>query len=115
MTGPLGGTTMSAGLADAQAQLQQAVGSAAAVGSGDLAQLAAAYRSSGGGPILAFLGINPFQVLATGAFHTLYWSAVVILLGVVAVIAMQQSLLGRQTMRARHPLASLAQANFRLL
>ncbi|HVW22054.1 MAG TPA: hypothetical protein VHC86_12640, partial [Opitutaceae bacterium] len=113
MSGPLGGTTLSAGLADAQAQLQQALG--ADSGAGDLAALAAAYRASGGGPVLSFLGINPFQVLATGAFHTLYWSTVVILLGVVAVIAMQQSLLGRQTMRARHPLASLAQANFRLL
>lgn len=113
MSAPIGGSTLSAGIADAQAQLQALIapsGSAA-----DLSQIEAAYQASGGGPILASLGFNPFQMLATGAFHTLYWSGVVIFLGITAVIAMQQSLLGRQTIRARHPLAALAQANFRLL
>lgn len=106
----LGGTTMSAGLADSQLQL------AAAAGSGtDPEQFAGAYRASGGGPTLQLLGFNPFQVLASGPGHALYWSLVVIFLGIMAVVALQQSLRGRQTMTARHPLAALAQVNFRLL
>jgi hypothetical protein len=111
--GSLGGTTLSAGLADAQ--LQQAAAISADFGGDSIAQFASAYRASGGGPTLALLGFNPFQILATGAFHYLYWSVVMIFLGITAVIAMQQSLLGRQNMRARHPLAALAQVNFRLL
>ena len=109
----VGGTTLSAGLADAQ--LQQAAALAVDSSGDSLSQFAAAYRASGGGPTLALLGFNPFQIIATGAFHFLYWSIVVIFLGIAAVIAMQQSLLGRQNMRARHPLAALAQVNFRLL
>ena len=105
----IGGTTISAGLADSQLQL---AGGAATDG---IAQLASAYRASGGGPTLALLGFNPFQVVATGPFHYLYWSTVVIFLGIMAVTAMQQSLRGRQTVLARHPLAALAQVNFRLL
>ena len=108
----IGGTTISAGLADAQLQL---TGATASAGGSDIAQLASAYRTSGGGPTLAFLGFNPFQVMATGPFHYLYWSAVVIFLGIMAITALQQSLRGRQTMTARHPLAALAQVNFRLL
>ena len=108
----VGGTTISAGIADAQLQLAGATAS----GSGsNLAELASAYRASGGGPTLAFLGFNPFQLIATGPFHLLYWSLVVIFLGIMAVTALQQSLRGRQTMTARHPLAALAQVNFRLL
>jgi hypothetical protein len=108
----VGGTTISAGIADSQLQLAGAT----AAGSGtDLAQLASAYRGSGGGPTLAWLGFNPFQLIATGPFHYLYWSLVVIFLGIMAVTAMQQALRGRQTMTARHPLAALAQVNFRLL
>jgi hypothetical protein len=109
----VGGTTLSAGLADAQAQLA----SWAAGGSGpdSISQAADAYRASGGGPTLALLGFNPFQIVATGSFHALYWGLVVIFLGIMAVTAMQQSLRGRQTMTARHPLAALAQVNFRLL
>jgi hypothetical protein len=109
----IGGTTLSAGLADAQ--LQQAGAISPDFGTDSIAQFAAAYRASGGGPTLALLGFNPFQIIATGAFHYLYWSVVVIFLGTTAVIAMQQSLLGRQNLRARHPLAALAQVNFRLL
>jgi hypothetical protein len=108
----IGGTTISAGLADAQLQLAGATASGTGT---DLAQLASAYRASGGGPALALLGFNPFQIIATGPFHYLYWSLVVIFLGIMAVTAMQQSLRGRQTMTARHPLAALAQVNFRLL
>jgi hypothetical protein len=108
----IGGTTISAGLADAQLQLAGATASATGT---DLAQLASAYRASGGGPALALLGFNPFQIIATGPFHYLYWSLVVIFLGIMAITAMQQSLRGRQTMTARHPLAALAQVNFRLL
>jgi hypothetical protein len=109
----VGGTTLSAGLADAQ--LQQAAAVSSDLGTDSIAQFAAAYRASGGGPTLALLGFNPFQIIATGAFHYLYWCVVVIFLGVTAVVAMQQSLLGRQNLRARHPLAALAQVNFRLL
>ncbi len=109
---PIGGTTISAGIVDAQLQLAGA--NASGAGS-DLAELASAYRTSGGGPTLAFLGFNPFQLIATGPFHFLYWSLIVIFLGIMAVTALQQSLRGRQTMTARHPLAALAQVNFRLL
>ncbi len=111
--GAVGGTTLSAGLADAQ--LQQAAAIHADFGADSVTQFADAYRASGGGPTLALLGFNPFQIIATGAFHYLYWTVVLIFLGITAVIAMQQSLLGRQNMRARHPLAALAQVNFRLL
>ena len=109
----VGGTTLSAGMADAQQQLA----SLAAHGSGpdSIGQAAEAYRASGGGPTLALLGFNPFQIVATGPFHALYWGLVVIFLGIMAVTAMQQALRGRQTMTARHPLAALAQVNFRLL
>ncbi len=110
---PIGGTTISAGIADSQLQLEALASSGA--GPDRIAQLASSYRSSGGGPTLAILGFNPFQAVATGPFHFLYWSVVVIFLGIMAVTAMQQSLRGRQTVLARHPLAALAQVNFRLL
>jgi hypothetical protein len=109
----IGGTTLSAAIADSQLQLAGATATRSAADG--LVQLAAAYRASGGGPTLALLGFNPFQVIATGSFHYLYWSLVVIFLGIMGVTALQQSLRGRQTMTARHPLAALAQVNFRLL
>jgi hypothetical protein len=110
-----GGATISAALADSQAQLQQAIAGGADTGSDVIAQAADAYRASGGGPALAWLGFNPFQVLADGAFHELYWGSVLVFLGIASLVAMQHSLLGRQTLTARHPLAILAQTNFRLL
>jgi hypothetical protein len=108
----LGGTTISAGLIDSQAQLDQAIGVVSASGTDSLTQFADAYRASGGGPSLAFLGFNPFQFVATGAFHELYWSAIVIFLGVMTVLAMQNAI--RHTVRGRYPLDSLAQVYFRL-
>jgi hypothetical protein len=109
---PLGGTTISAGLIDSQAQLDQAIGVVATSGADSLTQFANAYRASGGGPSLAFLGFNPFQFVATGGFHELYWSAIVIFLGVMTVLAMQNAI--RHTVRGRYPLDSLAQVYFRL-
>jgi hypothetical protein len=108
----LGGTTISAGLIDSQAQLDQAIGVGATTGADSIAQYASVYRASGGGPTLAFLGYNPFQVVATGAFHELYWSGIVIFLGVMTVLAMQNAI--RHTVRGRYPLDSLAQVYFRL-
>src|ERR1700722_293798 len=78
----IGGTTLSAGLADSRTQLNQAMGADSSFGADSLAQFADAYRASGGGPTLAFLGFNPFQIVATGAFHQLYWSAIVTALGI---------------------------------
>jgi len=108
----LGGTTVSAGLIDSQAQLDQAIGVGATGGTDSIAQFAGAYRASGGGPSLAYLGFNPFQLLASGAFHELYWSAIVVFLGVMTVLAMQNAI--RHTVRGRYPLDSLAQVYFRL-
>jgi hypothetical protein len=111
----VGGTTISGGIADSQSQLDQALQTDPDSASDSLSQYESAYRASGGGPTLAFLGFNPFQIVATGAFHELYWSGIVILLGITTVIAMQQSLVGKQTLRGRHPLAALIQVYFRLL
>ena len=111
----IGGTTLSAALADSQAQLSQLMGAGTGTGTDSLAQFAATYRASGGGPTLTLLGFNPFQIIATGAFHDLYWATVVIFLGITACIAMQRSLIGRPTLSGRHPLAITAQVYFRLL
>lgn len=111
----IGGTTLSAGIADAQAQLSQALGGAPGFGSDQFQQFAAAYRASNGGPLLTVLGFNPFALVATGAFHQMYWAAVVLFLGVMTLAAMQHVLAGRYTVRGRHPLAGLAQVYFRLL
>jgi hypothetical protein len=108
----LGGTTISAGLIDAQTQLNQAIGVSLGSGTDSVAQFAAAYRASGGGPSLAFLGFNPFQIVATGAFHELYWSTIVVFIGVMTLLAMQNAI--RHTVRGRYPLDSLAQVYFRL-
>ena len=115
LTAAVGGTTLSAGLADSQAQISQAIGSGGSAGIDSLSRFAAAYRASSGGPTLTLIGFNPFQIAATGAFHALYWTAVVILLGVTATIALQRSLIGRQTLTGRHPLALVAQVYFRLM
>ena len=61
--------------------------------------------ASSGGPLLTLLGFNPFALVATGAFHALYWAVVVLFLGVMTLIAMQHVLVGRYTIRGRHPLA----------
>jgi hypothetical protein len=111
----MGGTTLSAGLADSQAQIAQALGSTGDLGSDCLAHFEAAYRASGGGPTLAFLGFNPFQIVATGAFHELFWGAIVIFLGIAAIVAIQRALVVRYSMGVRAPLASVAQVYFRLL
>ena len=111
----IGGTTLSAGIADAQAQLSQALGAAPGFGTDSLGQFAAAYRASNGGPLLTLLGFNPFALVATGAFHALYWAIVVLFLGIMTLIAMQHVLVGRYTIRGRHPLGGLAQVYFRLL
>ena len=111
----IGGTSISAGLIDSQAQINQALGTSGATGSDSVAQFAAAYRASNGGPVLTLLGFNPFQLTATGAFHAVYWSAIVIFLGIMAVIAMQHVLNGRYSVRGRHPLNGLVQIYFRLL
>jgi hypothetical protein len=111
----LGGTTLSAGLADSQAQIAQALGSGGDLGSDSIAHFKAAYQASGGGPTLAFLGFNPFQIVATGAFHQLFWGAIVIFLGIAAITAMQRALVVRYSMGVRAPLASVAQVYFRLL
>ncbi|MGH7997447.1 MAG: hypothetical protein ACREFX_13960, partial [Opitutaceae bacterium] len=110
----IGGTTISAGLADSQAQLGQALGATAGFGADSVAQFAAAYRASGGGPTLALLGFNPFQIVATGEFHTLYWSAIVAFLGIMTIIAFQHVLNGRYAVRGRHPLNAIFQVYFRL-
>lgn len=109
---PLGGTTISAGLVDSQAQLDQAMGAGSATGADSLAQFAGAYRASGGGPALSFLGFNPFQIVATGAFHEFYWSAIVVFIGIMTVVAMQNAI--RHTIRGKYPLDSLVQVYFRL-
>jgi hypothetical protein len=111
----IGGTTISAGIADAQAQLSQALGGTAGFGTDQFQQFAAAYRASSGGPLLTLLGFNPFALIANGAFHQMYWAAVVLFLGVMTLVAMQHVLAGRYTVRGRHPLAGLAQVYFRLL
>jgi len=111
----IGGTTLSAGLADSQAQLAQAIGSGGDLGSDSFAHFKAAYQASGGGPTLAYLGFNPFQIVATGAFHELFWGAVMIFLGIAAIVSMQRALVVRYSMGVRAPLASVAQVYFRLL
>jgi len=111
----LGGTTLSAGLADSQAQLNQAMGVGAGFGADSLTQFADAYRASGGGPTLAFLGLNPFQIVATGAFQGLFWSIIVIFLGIMTIVAMQHALRGRYALSAQHPLVLLSQVYFRLI
>jgi hypothetical protein len=111
----IGGTSISAGLIDSQAQINQALGAAGGLGSDSIAQFASAYRSSHGGPILTLIGFNPFQIIATGAFHTLYWGCIVIFLGIMAIISMQHVLNGRYSVRGRHPLNGLVQIYFRLL
>ena len=111
----LGGTTLSAGLADSQAQIAQALGSGGDMGYDSIAHFKAAYQASGGGPTLAFLGFNPFQIVATGAFHELFWGTIVIFLGIAAIAAMQRALVVRYSMGVRAPLASVAQVYFRLL
>ncbi len=108
-----GGTTLSAGLADAQARIGEAIGAGA--GPDSLAQFASAYRASGGGPTLAMLGFNPFQITATGAFHILYWGLILIFLGVMSIVAMHRALIVRQTLTGRHPLVLVAQVYFRLM
>ena len=115
LTSALGGTTISAGIIDSQNELSQAVAGASGFGSDSISQFADAYRASGGGPTLAFLGINPFQIVATGAFHSLYWSVIVIALGIAALVAMHRTLIGRHTLSGRHPLAMLSQISFRLI
>jgi hypothetical protein len=115
LTSAIGGTSISAGLMDSQAQIDQALGTAGATGSDSVAQFAAAYRASNGGPVLTLFGFNPFQLTATGAFHTLYWGAIVIFLGIMAIISMQHVLNGRYSVRGRHPLTGLVQIYFRLL
>jgi len=111
---PVGGTTISAGIADSRAQLDQAMGVGGGFGSDSLAHFADAYRASGGGPTLAFLGFNPFQIVATGAFHQLYWAAVVVFLGVMTLVAMQQALRSRYALSMRSPMVVIAQVYFRL-
>jgi hypothetical protein len=111
----MGGTTLSAGLADSQAQLSQAMGYSGDLGSDSIAHFKAAYQASGGGPTLAFLGFNPFQIVATGAFHELFWGAIIIFLGIAAIVSMQRALVVRYSMGVRAPLASIAQVYFRLL
>lgn len=111
----IGGTTLSASLADSQAQIDQALGTATGLSTDTVAQYAQAYRASSGGPTLALLGFNPFQFIATGAFHQLYWGAIVLFLGIMAVIALQHVLNNRYSVRGRHPLNGLAQIYFRLV
>jgi len=115
LSSAIGGTSISAGLMDSQAQIDQALGTAGATGSDSVAQFAAAYRASNGGPVMTLLGFNPFQLTATGAFHTLYWGIIVIFMGIMAIIAMQHVLNGRYSVRGRHPLNGLVQIYFRLL
>jgi hypothetical protein len=112
---PVGGTTLSAGIADSRAQLDQAMGAGGGFGSDSVAHFADAYRASGGGPTLAFLGFNPFQVIATGAFHQMYWAAVVVFLGVMTLVAMQQALRSRYALSMRSPMVVIAQVYFRLM
>ncbi|HZZ58232.1 MAG TPA: hypothetical protein VFE31_10410 [Opitutaceae bacterium] len=110
----IGGTTLSAGLADAQTQIDQALGAPTTFGADSIAQFAAAYRAANGGPTLALLGFNPFQFVATGAFHELYWGMITVSLGIMAIIAQQHVLNNRYSVRGRHPLNGLAQIYFRL-
>lgn len=115
LTSAIGGTSLSAGIADCQTQLNQSIGAGSGFGSDSVAQFAAAYRATGGGPTLRILGFNPFQVIATGAFHNLYWAVIVIFLGITSVVAMQRALIGRQTLSGRHPLTIVSQVYFRLM
>ncbi len=104
----VGGTTISAGIADSQTQLSQAMGTTPGFGADSIAKYASAYRASAGGPMLEFLGFNPFEFLATGAFQTLYWSVILIFLGVMGAKATMQAVSGR------HPIEGLARVYFRL-
>ncbi len=104
----VGGSTMSAGIADSQAQLDQAMGATTGLGGESIAAYSSAYRTSAGGPALQLLGFNPFEFLASGAFHALYWAAILVFLGVMVVKATMQALGGR------HPIESLARVYFRL-
>ena len=108
---PIGGTTISAGIADSQTQLDQAMNVSSGFGTDSLAQFSAAYRASSGGPTLQFLGFNPFEVIASG-FNYLYWSLIVLFLGVMAVVATGQALRDRNP---GHTILSLVQVYFRLL
>jgi len=115
LSAAVGGTSISAGLIDTQSQINQALGATSSFGSDSIGQFAAAYRSSNGGPILTLVGFNPFQMMATGGFNTLYWGCIVIFLGIMAIISMQHVLNGRYSVRGRHPLNGLVMIYFRLL
>jgi len=110
----IGGTTISAGIADAQTQLNQALNISSDPGTDSLAQFTSEYQASGGGPTLAFLGFNPFQFIAAGAFNYLYWSFITILLGAMAVVATGRAVREGQSGDYR-PLFALARVYFRLL
>jgi hypothetical protein len=105
----IGGTTLSAGIADSQTQLAQAMGTSPGFGSDSIATFENLYRTSGGGPTLVFLGFNPFQFIAASGFNALYWSLITIFLGIMAVSATAHAL------RGRNPMDSLAKVYFRLL
>jgi len=111
----IGGTTLSAGIADSRIQLNQAMGAAPGFGTDSVVQFSQAYRASGGGPTLAFLGINPFQIVATGGFRALFWGTIVCFLGIMTLVAMQQALRSRYALSARSPMVVIAQVYFRLL
>lgn len=108
-TSAIGGTTLSAGIADSQAQLAQAMGTTPGFGSDSIATFENLYSTSGGGPTLQFLGFNPFQFIAGSGFSALYWGMITIFLGVMATSATAHAL------RGRHPMDSLAKVYFRLL
>lgn len=110
----LGGTTISAGIADSQAQLNRAMGVPTGFGADSIARFATQYRASGGGPTLTFLGFNPFEFIADGSFRYLYWTAVTLFLGAMATVATFDSLRHRQFIRD-HPAENLAKIYFRLL
>lgn len=106
---PIGGTTLSAGIADSQSQLAQAMGTTPGFGSDSIATFESRYQASGGGPTLTLLGFNPFQFIAGSGFNALYWALITIFLGIMATSATAHAL------RGRHPMDSLAKVYFRLL
>lgn len=114
-TANLGGVTISASLADAQNQINQALGYGTTFSTDTISQFASSYRSSGGGPILKLIGFNPFQIFTSGNFHLLYWSIITLFLSITCILALHRSISARTTAAIKHPLGHITNVYFRLL
>jgi hypothetical protein len=111
----LGGTSISASLADCQQQITQMLGLGTNTNTDYISNFSSAYKLSGGGPILKQLGYNPFEIFTSGAFHLLYWGLITIILSIVCIIALSRILNSRSSASAKHPLGQISTVYFRLL